>query len=298
MKIEDFATAIVEAIVDKRPEQAALTTVPNPNGHGQLALVRDGYQIKPLPGGMRRRRTHTFHDLNSFALWLNRHAEGKEKQVEIIADEGQVVADLNPQVVNSDQVTCTFVDHPRFLPWKNIFGHAMPHQQFHQFIRSNRVAFPNANMVGGADSGVSEGDQLAGEVAKLQLTDTRDVKLELDERGYYTAKQAGAKIQLEGKIPARFRISVPLILGIPMVDEDSKLLGETEQVYDLEIFVTIITGDQLGFKLTCPELPITMNDARKDAIKYLGTLLTEGFLVGLGEFKTQDVPALNASAGE
>lgn len=270
-----FAPAAVPAVADD-----------NPNGHGQLVVVRQGFTVQALPGRMKSRRTHTFDDLTSFAAWLNRHVPTIEAQerCEILATDKHVDADLTPADPSSDTVRCLLKEHPLFAAWQGILSKPLQQKQLHAFIRGAVTTFAETE-------GVNQGDLIASQVRKVQVNGGAELSAELDETGFYRVEIAGARTAIASQIPPSFVVSVPIFAGVKKVGEDA------EARYALGILLSMdVAGDAkngIVFHLSCPELPVVLHQARLDAVAYLRSLLAEGFLVGLGAIGTEDVPALN-----
>lgn len=251
----------------------------------QMFAVRDGYSLQPRQ--REGRRSHTFHDLGSFAAWLNRYvAAGDEASAEILAGLAAVQAALKPTLALAEVLTCQLRWHPQFEPWRAIFGKPQDQKQIHAFVRGNMDAF---------GPGVS-GAFLAGELRKLNLVKSDKLNAELDEKGYYQFNETAGRMDLQGKIPPQFDIIVPLIMGVkaamqpaaPSAEDAAVALPATEIAYTLPILLSM-EPDKGIFKLDCPSLPLIEHQARMDAVAYLRSLLRPEFLVGLGEIKVADV---------
>lgn len=263
-------------------EAAAPIEEAHPSGDGKLLVVKHGFEVKHVPGERKAKRSHTFHDLGSFAAYLNRRAELPEDatdvdDVEILVSESSVVALLDPSDPHADLITCKLIHHPQFAAWHGIFGKRIAQRDLYLFIRGNLPSFhaPENGMDGG---------MIAAEVRKLQVVSTSGSDFQLDERGFYTVASATATTDMKGRIPCKFDIRVPIFQAIR--DEN-----EVEREYVLEVLLQMEPqGDQWSFTLACPALPIVLHQARLDAVEYLKRILEPGFLVGLGEAKTEIVP--------
>ena len=284
--------ALIDLFMEVRalfqPATADLKTKPNPNGHGDLAVVRAGYTVEKLPGLMRSRRSHTFDDLTSFAEWLNRHvADGDRQRCEILATETAVDADLAPADPYSDTARCALKAHPLFAAWQSILGKPLNQKQLHAFIRGAVSSFSTIE-------DVNQGDVIAAEVRKVQVSGNAELTTELDETGFYRVEVAGTRTAVASRIPPSFVINVPIFAGVQMLAKDGETTAAVgEARYSLGVLLSMdVAGEGKGilFHLACPELPVVLHQARLDAVAYLRSLLGEGFLVGLGAIGTEDVP--------
>lgn len=288
-------TAMIRSFLDSlAPAVPEILSEPNPNGSGALVAVRSGYTVQAFPGKQTHQAVHTFHDLASFAAWLNREVTAEyQGDVDILAGETAVNAALNPGDPYGDQVQCLLKYHPMFEAWRGVFGKTMDQKQFHAFVRGNLDAFP-----AGASSGVSEGDILATELQKLGVARGDKFDTELDPRGFYHFSGSTGSVNYSGNIPPRFNIVVPIIQGVSADLADPlgtalALPGASEVRYQLDILLSMdVTDKGAQFTLSCPALPIHLHRARLDAVAYLRRLLAEGFLVGLGDLKLADVPVV------
>ena len=249
--------------------------IPLPNGRGKFIVTRSDYQVRELVGLTKKQRLHTFHDLRSFADWLKRHAAKLSEAVEILAGESSVEAALSPTDSYGDRVTCQLKYHPGFDAWRVVFGKPQSQKALHAFIR------------GALDSLGGSGDMLATELRTVSAVKGGDFESQLDERGFYHVTSASNRTELRGKIPSSIRVNAPVYLGVCGPNSDVELR------YDLDVLLSMEIGDEGAvFTLTCPGLPIVLHTARMDAVAYLRSLLIDGFLVGLGELKLQEVPAI------
>lgn len=264
--------------------QPNLTTLLDGTSGGVVA-IRDGYTLKQLPGKEKTARRHIFHDLGSFAAWLNRHAKNRAQQVEILMEDTKVIADLAPSDQHSDLVTCMLIPHPMIQAWDRVFGKGpMTQKEFHNFIRGNMEAFPEKEGKGNI------GEVLASSLLRLSVTNAKDLTAEMDERGFYHLSGGSNKSTVSNAIPPRFSIEIPVYIG---VCDPSK--PETELKYRIEILLSIgIQDTSVSFYLSCPSLPLVYHQARLDARAWLEHLLDDEFLVGLGELQGEVVPVMIA----
>lgn len=253
--------------------------VPAPRGRGaSVVAVRNDYKLETVPGPERSKRTHVFHDLGSFAEWLNRFGAEPQKVEILVGDkEAQAVLGDDP---HASLVTCQLRNHPTFDAWQKALGQEQEPKAFHAFLRSVSGTFDDGS------GGVNTGDVLSGELQKLKAVTTGDIDMNVDPRGFYTVNGSTSRVQVDAKIPPSFTIHTPIFVGIP----DAETSG-AERRYALEILLTMDVEDGgIGFTLTCPGLARVLHEARLDAVAHLRSLLNEGFLVGLGDLSTGIVP--------
>lgn len=254
-------------------------TIDAPRGRGAKVVgVRSDYKLETLPGPERSKRAHVFHDLGSFADWLNRFAKVAEG-VEILVGDEEAKAVLGDDP-HASLVTCQLRNHPTFDAWQKALGTKQNPKAFHAFLRSVSGTFDDGS------GGVNAGDVLSGELQKLKAVTTGDIDMNVDPRGFYTVNGSTSRVQVDAKIPPSFTIHTPIFVGIP----DPGVEGQ-ERRYALEILLTMDVEDGgIGFTLTCPGLARVLHEARLDAVAHLRALLNEGFLVGLGDLNTAVVP--------
>lgn len=275
----------------------ALSPLPAPRGLGSAVVaVRSDYNVEVLPGPETSRRTHNFHELRSFADWLNRFAAPDAAEILVGDTAAKAVLGDDP---HASEVTCLLRHHPTFALWHKAFGVKQAPKAFHAFIRSVAATFDTGT------GGVNAADVLSGEMQKLKAVTTGDVEMSVDPRGFYSVIGNTAKVQVDAKIPPTFSISTPIFVGIPKMSlpiipaatgaEVELVVGLSEpfdeRLYSLEILLTMdVESNGIFFTLTCPTLDRVLHEARLDAVAHLRTLLKEGFLVGLGDLQTEVVP--------
>lgn len=279
---EEAVGTLLDAL---QPGAMTIEPVALPTKHGAFVVVRDGHKVHELKGPTKKARQHVFHDLGSFAEWLNRHAVKDANTVEILASETEVVAALAPVDPSGDVVRCLLKLHPVFEAWVKVFGVsvAMSQRDLHQFLRANQKALAT-----GEDGAPGAGDVLMTELQKMNVIAGRDMKTELDERGFYQFGGATERANVTGAIPPRFNIFVPVFIGVHE-DKDEAM----EIHYSVEILLTMnVVDTAVTFRLSCPALPVLMHQARLDAVAYLKKLLDAQFLVGLGAVQLAEVPLI------
>lgn len=288
--IKSFIANAVQGLVSNLGDASpAITAVPRPDGQGIVALVREGYKVQTLEGQRVNARVHAFEEIGSLADWLKRHAT--KESVEILVGEQCVVAALTPRDVNGDRVTCPLHPHPRWARWHALLAQPIGQRQLHRFVLSSLEDF-EVVPVPGEVVGISTGETLASQLAKFEALKTSEVKVELDERGFVRFAGMSEKTEVSGKLPPRFKVRVPLFLGVERVKDGQPA---SEAVYELEIHLRVIVeqGRPPAFELSCPNLEVVVRGARLDAVAWLRHLLGDGFLVGLGDLKLTSVPVVS-----
>ncbi len=260
-----------------------------PRGRGaSVVAVRNDYKLETVPGPERSKRTHVFHDLCSFAEWLNRFGTDPQK-VEILVGDKEAHAVLGDDPTAS-LVKCQLRHHPTFEAWQKALGVEQEPKAFHAFLRSIAGTFDDGT------GGVNTGDVLSSELQKLKAVTTGDIDMNVDPRGFYTVNGSTSRVQVDAKIPPSFTIHTPIFVGIPDPagtgpNGEAIVVANSERRYALEILLTMDVEDgSIGFTLTCPGLARVLHEARLDAVAHLRSLLNEGFLVGLGDLGTAVVP--------
>jgi hypothetical protein len=280
----DLGNALVAALGSPSPE---ITIVPDPNGKASLALVREGFRVEKLAGRNKGQRKHTFADAESFAAWLMRHAD--PKIAEILVDDAEAIALLDPRVVDSDVVEMPIVYHPRFARWSALFNQKVSQKTLYKFLVASFEDFASSPIEGSTEK-FSFGEKLAGDLLKFEAVRNTEVTIVLDERGFTQFQAHTDKVNVQGKIPPKFSIQLPVLAGAldPATSE--------EFVYDIELLLEVIppeanTKGPPSFIISCPKLPLVLTQARADLVVWLRHLLAgKDFLVGLGKAETASVP--------
>lgn len=271
--------AFVRNLSDPVPKAELLDA---PRGRAsKVVAVRNDYSIETLTGPDRSQRKHKFHELRSFAEWLNRF--GKAKETEILVGDKEASAVVSADVAASS-VTCELRAHPTYDAWQAAFGKPLAPKALFAFVRSVQDTFKPI----GAGDGPNAGDVLAGELQKLKAVTTGDIEMSVDPRGFYAVQGATQKVQVDAKLPPQFSISTPIYVGVP------EILGERgpEKLYPLPILLSMDVSEKDGIliTLTCPSLKRVLHDARLDAVEHLRRMLDPDFLVGLGDLKSDVFP--------
>lgn len=271
----EFLKLLLEQI---KPPTPALAAMPDPDGDGQLVVIQDGYSLEELPGPSVNKRQHTFHDLDGFAAWLNKHAEGFEQDVEVLFDEQLVRAALAPRDVDGDVVDCRIEFEQSFLDWKQVFGRGLGQKALYSFVRGHMGDFADAKNKQGQVIG-KWGELLSGQLQNLKVTSSGEYQVQMDRTGAVTMAGIQQSAQVQGTIPPEFEVDIPLIRGV--CDPET---GKARS-YTLHILVDIEADGKSppAFTLTCPNLKAVQAEAHGHAVAWLTHLLSQGFLVGRGE---------------
>lgn len=290
MNLHDILQTIQNAFGVPTIKPELVTT---PDGTARATLVRDGYRLEKLDAGQRIKRIHAFDDLESFATWLRHQVDvlGYDSDVvEVLVGQVSVTALLEPGERHGDQVTCQLVPHPMFAAWRRTVDHACGGPMtFNQEGLFSFVRGVEKSIVGPGDF---TGKILAGEIAKIKVTKGAEINSELDTRGIHTVRATGENTAVASRIPAEILVRTPIFSGVFVADPDDPA-GQTtkEAIYDLEVMVSMSVDTGILFRLECPQLPIVMHQARRDAVAYLKGLLGEKFRVCLGVARGEAVPA-------
>lgn len=271
------ASSIVHAdVTHVHPPVPAPTLhpIPHPNGCGQFVAVKEGYTLKELEGPRVCRRLHTFRDIRRFADYLNRHAADRDR-CEILVDESQVVAGLQPRSVIGDLVTCDLVKTPSFEAWDGAFDHRLSQKQLLALVRSEKKALSEAQRA-----------MLLGALRTLEVMRGGEFKSEIDETGATRFAAATQRGQLTTQIPPEFEITVPVYEGI---ERQGQLA-----TYTIEVFITVEIPEKGAplFVLEAPSLPTVKRTALREAAEWLQGQLHQPLLVALGTYKTSGPHAL------
>lgn len=260
--------------------------VASPDGKDSVALVRDGYTLQRIAGREKQARRHKFTDVEAFAGWCKREIDrlGTQGTADILVDIDamEAVAAPTPTALPADVVKCRLDWHPRAARWFALFGRQIGQQAFHEFIHGALEDFLPVRGGDGSMVAASYGEVLAGQVGKLAIVQGQNLKIELDDRGTVTFAAGDAKTEVSGKLPARFTVKVPGIVGVP---------GE----YALEVLLRLSVPKEGGpvFRLECPSLPVVQREAALAAVGHLRDLLGEAYLVGVGSAAFVTVPVVS-----
>jgi hypothetical protein len=288
MDLDNIKTIIVDlvsgAVASVGKPTAKPEVIKHPNGLGTMALVREGYEVHEFKGPDMDVRRHVYQDLASFAGLLNRFADPHE--TDILLNEKEVVADLHPGETRRSVVRCSMVHHPRFQRWAAIFGKGLTQRQVFEHVISSSADFLPVKASNGETAG-SEGEWLASQFLKFAAARDSNYQCEADETGTIRFQAVTDKVTVSGKLPPRFVLRVPVFQGITVEG------GEAEVLHDLVVHlrVEVEPARPPVFVLSCPGLDIVRHEALLTARAFLERQLDEGFLVGLGELKTETVRA-------
>lgn len=272
--------SIIKKIASIFVPNPKLETVDNPNGDGTLALVANGFEIKPLAGPKAHARRSVFSEIASFAEWVKTHTTAPAK-ADILVSPSSIDAALDAANVSGDRVTCTLEEHVSFKELRKVLGRELDQKQFLSFVRANLGSFDETT-----------GQVLTSELRKLSVAIAHDANVEIDELGCTRFSGKTTKTTIEGKIPADFDITIPVLNQVC-----DPATGK-ERTYGIEIMIELAVDEEekaAVFTLTCPALDLILEQARRDAVVWVKHLLGEGFQVGLGTLRLEQVPTKPAA---
>lgn len=283
--MEEHTDSVIQNVENARieaPIAVPIEPTPLPRGNGSFLVVRDGYQVKEIEGSRRGKRVHRFHDLGGFARWLDRHAMERER-AEILVATDQVVAALDPADPDGDLVSCELPLHPSFAAWTNVLETGLDQITLH------RLVLAEAETLGDSAVGFSAA------LLQVKLATAGEFDAQMDPLGYMRVTGGTNKQEATVKLPPQFVVTTPIIEGVGIAHGDGHDAPTyTPATYALDIFLQLKVVGEPGskraeFYLSCPRLEAHRRQARRDAAEYLQALLLDGFLVGLGEIKTESV---------
>lgn len=246
-------TQLIDLITKGTAPSAEPLTVPRPvPGFEAVTLVRDGYTLKEIPPRPARPvATHAFHDVPSFAAWLQRHAD--PQVTEIFADAGRKVIRANTsRQFTRDQVSCSLQPSQAWVDWTGILGKELSHKDLYRWLLAHRAHLDAA--------GPGSGTAVLNGLATLALVSSGKVESRMTERGTleFVGQQQGRELQ--GKVPSSFAIVIPAWVGQP-------------ETYQLEIDIDIDTDDGITFELRAATLQDVALTAWLDQVAKLELLL-------------------------
>ncbi len=260
VKVGGVSIGETKQVVAEAPEAIPeINALESPDGYGHVVACRDGYELKRLGGRDEGRRVHIFDDIETFAAYLKRHADGDETEI-LLGDDG-VQAALDPKVIDPETIDCKLDPHPTFAAWSEAFGSPLSQREFHALARGFRDALED-------EVGILQALRVMSVARKGEVTS------EIDETGATRLNLVTDRVEMAATVPPEFVLKTPIYRGI--VDED----GDTI-TYDIEILVTI-NVEQMQFVIEAPGLPLAQAQARQDAAMMLARELGDPFQVGLG----------------
>jgi hypothetical protein len=222
-----------------------------------VVAVRRGWSVERVP--LSTRRQHRFDDLESFAAFMKREADGAK--ADVLLGTKQVSAFIAADVIRGDRVACELPYSPSFTAWSALLGKPLSQKTFFDHLRAFESDIPN-------DGGVV----LLTELGKLGVAQGEEITTQIDERGTIVYAAATSKTQVQGKIPPSFAIRVPVYRD-PAVEFEK---------HEIELLLDVQTRGGLTFTLTAPLLEYALIEARQRVAERLRQLLGEPFQVWLG----------------
>lgn len=262
--------------------RAPTVTIPNPTGDGVIVYSDKGggrFEAEDHAGPRRLQRTHRFDDPASLAEWLNRHAEGREEETEILVSAGGIGVRVG-NGVNADCLHGLLAMHPTTAAWVGAAGDRLSQRELLGLVVAHREAVANA-------------DEVAAGLAAFNAVSKGDMRHEVDELGYTRFAGVSRSTSVEGKIPPRIDVVAPFYAGIGVPDDP-----ESEPVVELSFLVDLRIPDDGPpvFALSCPGLELARAEALADVKAWFEDRLEEGFLVGMGALYGVEVPTYGMAA--
>ena len=230
-------------------------------------------------------RCHVFHDPQSLAGWLVDWTDSD--RVEVLVDETRVVAVVDGEQPQHDEIECQLKFHPVFDRWRAVFGKRLDQKALHGLLRRTVADFcgREVTMPGGATERVGPGDKLLAGISKLQVRKDRSFRVDLGTKGETLVRASDEKNEASFELPDMFEIEVPIFVGVEVLDKTFK---PVEPKYIIRVLVEVDLDDLTPrFTLSAPDLALQMLDARRDVARCLREKLGEGWTVGLGKAATQ-----------
>lgn len=230
-------------------------------------------------------RRHVFHDPQSLAGWLLDWTD--KDRVEVLVDETRVVAVVDAESAQHDDVECSLRFHPVFDRWRMVFGRRLDQKALHSLLRRTVADFYGREvaMPGGATGRVGAGDKLLAGISKLQVRKDRSFRADLGTKGEMLLKASDEKNEASFELPDMFEIEVPIFVDVALLDSEH---GTIEPKYIIRVLVDLDLDDLTPrFTLTAPDIALQLLDARRDVARCLREQLGEGWTVGLGAARTQ-----------
>lgn len=280
----EYLVDLVRPVAHEIKHQNGSRTVIHPEGH----------VVTFLDGDTRGERLHRFADVDSLAAWLNRHAD--PKLCEVLVDDSEVVAGLDPLWPGRACVKADLTPHPRATSWRSILGKGLSQRDLYTHLVASAADFDDhvVQVSGKAQNLGSLGLIIADELSKFRAVVRGEYEAVLDPRGYFQVRGSSDTTEVTGKIPSTFTVEVPWFLGVqlhPTSIAPDEAWEPIEATYRLELrlAVDVAPGRPPVFQVTCPSLKLVEHQARQDLVKHLDNMLDDGFLVSVGEYQVSDI---------
>lgn len=294
LEVQGQLGGTIERQILKAPTPMPGGWMKHPRGHGRVAVVKDGYRVEEVAGPTRGRRLHTFHDLASFAAWLNRHATERER-CEIVMNAvmngadpknlGNTVAHLAPQSADGDRVECQIAQHPVWLAWFAILGKDLDQVKLAEHVRCYR------------DSLGAEGSVLLAALQQIKVVAGGSTEVQVGALGEIKLLAGDRRTEASVTLPPELLVTTPIFDGV--LARGASPDSPVEAEYVLRLFVSMqFVEERPVFRLTCLGLAIVLRKALHDAHEDLVARLDEGFLVGFGVPRVDAVPRIVETAAE
>ena len=106
--------------------------ITSPDGDGYWVAVSDDFKATKQLGSLRIMRVHGFDDVESFAEWLNRHADPKD--TDVLVGLREMNAGLSPSKAEQDVVSCQMMHHPRADRWRQAFSTRLTQKALYRLL--------------------------------------------------------------------------------------------------------------------------------------------------------------------
>lgn len=285
MNLSDLLQSIVHAL---HPAPTP-TLVAAPDGLQRVALVPEGYTLERLAGPKGSRPSHIFHDVRDLCSYLKIRAD--PTTTDVLLRDGQIMADLDASTPHAGRVSCQLLSHPLWLLWARMLGQPLATEDLLEGLRAVRETLPPPK-----DGQPAQADVLISSLGSFSVISVGEYKTETDRLGNVSFRGATEKTSVTDTVPASVTVHAPLIAGIQRL-EDGRLV---EAVYKIPVLLKLRIGKDKApsWTLSAPTLPLIKAEALADAVAYVRHLLGDGWLVGMGEAKRDEVSLPCPSAAD
>lgn len=262
---EDLATQIgsvtLRGIADPMPVASVLGD--------EVVAVRSDYRVVAKRV---EQAGHRFHDIVSFARWLNRAHDEEESKVDILCDGDAIQAWVPGQAVR----TCEMRHSPMFKRWLALLNKP---QNYKALINSLREVEETI------DTGVLS--VLLGQLHKLKVVKGSEVEVRTGANGNTEFVSKTGSANVEGTLPR----SLPVNCVVYAHADAARYLFSVDINMNTD-------GDLPTFTLAAPTLVTTLEVARQDAIADFEKILSPRFLVGYGSIGLAVVPMFDETKAQ
>ncbi len=281
---------IAEAMAYIRGMARTAERIEDPGHLGAFVIHDQSTQCTALMSPQEAVSAHKFADVDSLAAWLLKHAKPGPTEVLVAATE--IRASPDPARAGRTGVSAKLHPHPRAQRWFDAFKKGLSQRDLFRLLIVAEEDFPQLTLADGSPAGSGN---FAHEVRKLSVKRDSAFAAELDHRGFYKVRDESASTELSARVPSEFEIVVPLLQGIrdasDVVMDAPEPHGALECTYTLRILLDIdMSMAAPQFTLSAPGLELAQHEALRDAAAWLRHLLGDEWLVGLGDYRTLELP--------